>query len=94
MIIKGIIWLDQIVDKLITKHSVETFEIEEVLEGRCKFRFVQKGERRNEDVYMALGQTEVGSFLTVLFIHKKTKDALILSAREMATKERKMYGRK
>jgi uncharacterized DUF497 family protein len=30
----------------------------------------------------------------VLFIYKKRKDALILSARDMADKERKMYGRK
>jgi uncharacterized DUF497 family protein len=43
---------------------------------------------------MALGQTEAGRYLTVLFIHKKTNDALILSARDMADRERKMYGRK
>jgi len=30
----------------------------------------------------------------VLFIHKKNSEALILSARDMADKERKMYGRK
>jgi uncharacterized DUF497 family protein len=35
-----------------------------------------------------------GSYLTALFIHKETKEALILSARDMAGKERKMYGRK
>lgn len=37
---------------------------------------------------MALGQTDAGRYLTVLFIHKKTKGALILSARDMADKER------
>ncbi len=94
MRIEGIIWLDQIVDKLASKHSVETYEVEEVLLGESKFRFVEKGERKGEDVYLALGQIESGRYITVLFIYKVTKEALILSARDMAKKERKMYGRK
>lgn len=94
MRIEGIIWLDQIVDKLASKHSVETFEVEEVFTGKPRFRFVEKGERKYEDVYMALGQTDAGRYLAILFIHKQTKEALILSARDMADKERKMYGRK
>jgi len=69
-------------------------EVEEVLVGKPKFRFVEKGDRKNEDVYMALGQTEAGRYLTILFIYKQTKEALILSARKMANKERKMYDRK
>ena len=94
MIIEGIIWLNQIVDKLAFKHQVETYEVEEVLDGKSKFRFVEKGDRKGENVYMALGQTEAGRYLTVLFIHKQTGEALILSARKMANKERKMYDRK
>jgi uncharacterized DUF497 family protein len=94
MRIEGIVWLRTIVDKLAFKHHVETHEVEEVFAGESKFRFVEKGEREDENVYIALGQTEAGRYLTVLFIHKKTKDALILSARDMADKERKMYGRK
>jgi hypothetical protein len=94
MNIEGIVWLRAIVDKLAFKHHVETDEVEEVFGGRPKFRLVEKGEREGENVYMALGQTEAGRYLTVLFIYKKTKEALILSARDMAEKERKMYGRK
>ncbi len=94
MKIEGIIWLNQIVDKLAFKHQVETFEVEEALDGKSKFRFVEKGDRKNEDVYMALGQTEADRYLTVLFIYKQTKEAVILSARKMANKERKMYDRK
>jgi uncharacterized DUF497 family protein len=94
MNIEGVIWLRTIVDKLAFKHHVETDEVEEVFGGKPKFRFVEKGEREGEDVYMALGQTGAGRYLTVLFIYKKTKEALILSARDMADKERKMYGRK
>jgi uncharacterized DUF497 family protein len=94
MNIEGVIWLNQIVDKLVFKHQVETYEVEEVLSEKPKFRFVEKGERKDENVYMALGQTEGGRYLTVLFIYKQTKEALILSARDMAKKERKIYDRK
>ncbi len=88
------IWLRDIVDKLAFKHHVETDEVEEVLNGKPKFRFVEKGERRGEDVYLALGQTNAGRYLSVLFIYEKTREALILSARDMARKERRRYGRK
>jgi uncharacterized DUF497 family protein len=94
MRIEGIIWLRAVVDKLAFKHSVETFEIDQLFAGKPKFRLVEKGEREGENVYLALGQTDAGRYLTVFFIHKKTKDALILSARDMAEKEKKMYGRK
>lgn len=94
MRIEGIIWLRNVVDKIVSKHRVETFEVEQVLSSRPKFRFVEKGEQAGEDVYLALGQTDAGRYLAVLFIHKKTKDALILSARDMARKERRRYGRK
>lgn len=94
MKIEGVIWLNQIVDKLAFKHQVETYEVEEMLSEKPRFRFVEKGERKNEDVYMALGQTVGDRHLTVLFIYKTTKEALILSARDMAGKERKMYDRK
>ena len=94
MKIEGIIWLNNIVDKLTFKHQVDTYEVEELLAEKPKFRFVEKGERKGEDVYMALGQTEGGRYLIVLFIYKLTKEALILSARDMAHKERKLYDRK
>jgi uncharacterized DUF497 family protein len=55
---------------------------------------VEKGEQEGENLYLALGQTDAGRHLAVFFIHKKTKDALILSARDMVEKERRMYGRK
>ena len=94
MKIADVIWLDRYVDKLASKHDVDTYEVEEVLSNRPKFRFVEKGERKGENLYMALGQTDSGRYLAVLFIHKKTKEALILSARDMARKERRAYARK
>ncbi len=78
MNIEGIVWLRTVVDKLVFKHHVETHEVEEVFAGEPKFRLVEKGEREGENVYIALGQADAGRYLTVLFIHKKTKEALIL----------------
>lgn len=94
MKIDGIIWLRDIADKLEIKHNVTMEEVEETLNNKPKFRFVEKGERKGEDVYMALGRTDAGRYLSILFIYKKTKEVLILSARDMAEKERKQYGKK
>lgn len=76
------------------KHKVTTYEVEEVLSSRPKIRFVEKGYTKGEDVYVALGKSKAGRYLAVLFIYKKTKEALILSARDMARKERKQYEKK
>jgi uncharacterized DUF497 family protein len=94
MKIESLIWLRDIVAKLAWKHQVEPEEVEEALSNQPKIRFVEKGERKGEDVYMALGQTEAGRYLAILFIYKKTKEALIVSARDMADKERRQYGKK
>ncbi len=94
MRINGIIWLRDVIDKLAFKHRVEQEEVEEVFDNRPKFRFLEKGERAGEDVYVALGQSNAGRYLAVMFIYKKSKDALILSARTMALKERRLYGKK
>jgi uncharacterized protein len=51
-------------------------------------------KERAKMFYVALGRTEAGRYLSVLFIYKLTREALILSARDMARKERKIYGKK
>jgi uncharacterized DUF497 family protein len=94
MKIGNFIWLPDIVDKLTVKHHVESGEVEELFYNKPKIRFFGKGDRKGEDVYMALGQSEAGRYLAVIFIHKKNNDALILSARDMERKERRQYGRK
>ena len=94
MKIEQLIWIRDIVYKLESKHNVKIDEVEQALKNKPEIRFVQKGERKGEDVYMALGQTDGGRYLAVLFIYKKTKAALILSARDMAHKERKQYDKK
>ncbi len=69
-------------------------EGEETLFGAPGFRFVESGHRRGEDLYAALGQTDAGRYLIVYFIHKSGGVALILSARDMETREQRLYERK
>lgn len=56
MNIEGIIWLRTVIDKLVFKHHVETHEVEELFAREPKFRYVEKGERESEDLYMASGR--------------------------------------
>ena len=76
--IEGIIWLEDIVEKLILKHGVNQNEVVEVLRNKPVFRLIEKGHRKNENLYAALGQTDPGRYLTVFFVYKKTKQALII----------------
>ncbi len=91
MQIRGLIWYADIIEKLETKHGVQQDEVREVLNNRPQFRFVEKGHRRDENVYSASGQTESGRYLIAFFIYKKDQRAIILSAREMDNAERKRY---
>lgn len=54
---------------------------------------MNKGYFRGEDVYRVLGQTDAGRYLVVFFIHKLSREPLILSAGDMDDKERKSYAR-
>jgi len=91
MQISDIIWLRQFVEKLETKHGVSQWEVEEVLYGRTPVRRIARGQVEGEDVYEALGQTMDGRYLVVFFI-SKGDHALVISARDMVSKERKRYG--
>lgn len=94
MRIEDCIWLEDIKEKLAVKHAVTPGEVGQVLNSTPHFRFISKGRRqRNENLYAAYGQTEAGRFLIVFFIHKPGNLALIISARDMDDKERKVYGR-
>ena len=94
MKISGIIWLPEIVEKIARKHRVEQAEVREVLSSSSHFRFVEKGHRRGENVYSAMGQTSAGRYLIIFFVRKKSRQALVLSAREITDSERKRYEKK
>jgi uncharacterized DUF497 family protein len=92
--IETIIWLDEIVEKLARKHDVQELEVCQVLEGRPRFRWLEKGHRPGEDLYLALGRTESGRFLSVFFVYRIDRSALVVSARTMSPAERRGYERK
>jgi uncharacterized DUF497 family protein len=92
--VRQIIWIDEFVDKIETKHHVTASEVEEVLRGKRKVRRIAKGNVRGEDVYLALGQTDVGRYLAVFFILKRNRHVLPISARDMDGKERRQYEQK
>lgn len=94
MYIADLIWLPEFVDKLAWKHNVRPEEVDQVLFSRPLFRKVQRGHIPGEDVYAAYGQTDVGRYLIVFFVYKSTREALILSSRDMEPKERRQYERR
>lgn len=93
MKISRIIWYHKFVEKLWDKHRVEVHEAEEVLQNRRRVRRVKRGHVEGEDVYLALGQTDAGRYLSVFFVYKKSHDAIVISARDMDAGERREYGK-
>jgi len=70
---------------------MERFEVEEILYGMNKVYRIAKGDVQSEDVYLALGKTSAGRYLSVFFILKKNRRVLPISARDMDNKERREY---
>jgi uncharacterized DUF497 family protein len=91
VIIDDIIWLDRIVEKLAWKHNVLPSEVEEVLSGNCRIFRKEKGKVEGEHLYNALGKTEQGRYLSVFFIKKLDNKALVVTARNMNSSERRRY---
>lgn len=94
MRIYHIIWLPQIEEKLYLKHHLLVEEVEEVLFGQPHIRFVEKGHQPNEDVYAAYGLTEAGRWLIIFYLLKPNNTVLVISARDMEKKERRLYAKK
>ena len=74
MEIKDVIWLPEIVEKLEYKHNVQFIEVEQVFDNKPIFLFDRRGNYEGEDLYLALGQTDAGRYLTVIFIHSKREE--------------------
>lgn len=95
MRISNIIWLPRIIDKLDQKHHVIAEEVEEVFFfNKPIYRKIKKGRIPGENLYAMLGRSNAGRYLIVFFIYKSTREALIISAREMDNSERRLYERR
>ncbi len=91
MEISRVIWLEDIVEKLIWKHNVEEQEIIEVFENQPIFQYKEVDHKLREDVYAAFGRTNMGRLLSIFFVYTLDKRAIIVSARDMSQKERNKY---
>ena len=94
MKVEGFIWYPDILDKLESKHHVTIGEVESLFEGKPIFRKIEKGHILGENLYRALGQCQSGRYLAVFFIYKVTKEALVISARDMSNHERRIYAKR
>ncbi len=88
------LWLDQFVDKIIGKHNVYPEEVEEMLSKDPSIHRLEGGHVKGEDLFIAFGRTNAGRYLSVLFVRKKDKRALVISARDMTKRERQKYGKR
>ena len=88
MVIRKIIWKDQFIEKLASKHGVSVTEAESVLDAEPHIRRVSKGRVKDENVYAAYGQTLAGRYLIVVYIRKVSGALLPISARDMDDYER------
>jgi len=67
----------------------------QLLINNPRIRFAVKGNVKGNDVYVALGNTFGGRYISIFFIYKpENKTSIIISARDMSKKERKAYGKK
>jgi uncharacterized DUF497 family protein len=88
------LWKRQLIEKLEQKHRLSKSEVEEVFDANPPFNFIAKGEVTGQNLYRALGRTDAGRYLTVLFVQKRAELALVISARDMTLRERRRYGKK
>lgn len=93
MEIRDVIILPEVEQKLLWKHQVFGDEVEEVFEKGPHIRVVQKGMVKGQNLYAALGRTQAGRYLSVFFINKGKGVVIVISARDMDKKERKLYGK-
>ncbi len=71
---------------------VAVSEIEEAFANAIAFQVMAAGEDgQHEGIYLRLGQTRAGRLLAILFAYRGTRNAWILSARDMAIEEHRYY---
>ncbi len=87
MRISTFLWDDRNIDH-VAAHGAEPWEVEQVFEQAPKVR------RARDDRYLALGRTQAGRYLVVVFRYLGNGVVRVLTAREMSVKERRSYGKK
>ncbi len=86
--IEGFIWMDWVVEKIVTKHGVSPDEVEQ-----CFFNAPFKLLRGGSDKYKFMSRSDGGRYLAVIFAWEDHW-VKVISARDMDAKERRYYGSK
>ncbi len=86
--IDGFIWLEWVIEKLLTKHGVSPEEVEEAFSNQP-----YKILRAPDGKYRLYARSDNGRYLFIVFSWQG-RLARIISARDMDDAERRLYSRK
>jgi uncharacterized DUF497 family protein len=86
MNIDGLIWDPAVLEKLERKHHVTGEEVESVFFAGHSLHMWKVG-----NVYHALGRSDEGRYLCIIFLYMGGGKARPISARDMVEAERRMY---
>ena len=77
-------------DKNWVKHKISNAECEQIFFNRPLIVHFDEEHSKTEDRFFALGHTDLGRMLFIVFTIRDTK-IRVISARDMSRKERKIY---
>jgi uncharacterized protein len=86
--IEGFIWLEWVVEKIVTKHNVSPEEVEEAFHNPPYKTIQVEGGK-----YRFYGRSEDGRYRLIVFVWDE-RHVKIITARDMTATERRFYGRK
>lgn len=85
-----LLWRTEYVEKLDNDHHVQKHEVKEVFWNEPYVVLSQRGNVPGDDKYKALGKTDKGRYLRVIYI-EKLNGLLIISAYDMNQEERRRF---
>lgn len=81
-------------DKIEVQHAIAWSEVDEVFETAPHVELIVASDQYGEPRYAALGQTDAGRYLYVVFVPIEGTRAKVITAREMDNSERRRYKRR
>lgn len=92
MYINEFVWNQETIEHIL-RHNVLPEEVEEMCFNSPHIIKSKQAARGANPVYYAMGKTESGRYLLVVFIYLGKNRALVITARDMDDKERIYYRR-
>lgn len=90
MSISQLVWNEEIIEH-IARHDVTPEEVEEVCFSGPLILRSKQAAKGNNPLYYALGRTESGRYLFIVFVRFKHARAMVVTARDMNQAEKKYY---